>query len=177
MAQRAVVHDVIEGDGAVVPRLQTTLALVGGDAVVNGGDQVQLLGACVVWRRRAIEQEVELRRDVAGPHGNGHVAHRPVGPVHQIMRQGEGTTGFELRRKRPEIAGFTGAIFGERSAERLGRTGDRGGEGVQTRLCCGHVAEHPLQQRAGRLHAEVSALQQNVVRFRTNGVARLHIVR
>jgi hypothetical protein len=38
VAERAVMHDVIERNRAVIPRLQSALTLVGRDGVVDGSD-------------------------------------------------------------------------------------------------------------------------------------------
>ena len=177
VSERAVVHDMVERDGTVIPGLEATFALVGRDRVIDRRDQIQMLRARLVRRRRAVEQEVELRRDLAGPQGDRHVAERPVGPFDQVVRERESATGVELRRERGQVARRGRAILGECGPKGIGAARDFAGQRDEARLGRRHCRLDALQQSAGRLRAEVSALQQDVVRFDADGVAGVHIAR
>ena len=83
MPNAAVVHYMIERDGAMVPDAQPTLLLGLRHRVIDWRDKVLIRVVGIERRGRAVEQPVQLRRCFLRPRRNWYVANGPVGPIHR----------------------------------------------------------------------------------------------
>ena len=162
MPEAAVVHDVIEHDGAVVRGSEPAVPLVVWESVDRRHD-VLVDWQPVERRGRAVEQVVELRRRVARVRGDGHIANRTVRPGDEISGGRRVVAAPPHTRKARQVVVRGGAQRGQlHLGIGPGRQADVGQAVGQTSVGLGQRLRRLGDQRLEWREAPVSAPQAAV---------------